>query len=299
MPASPGRVRMKDRWTMKRSTEMRHRIRDGYNTLPKNHQKIADFFLDNEDLIPFLSVHEIAKASTASVASIVRFSRRIGFSGYSDMRDTVSRALQHKLKNEDVFPAVQPPATGEDTLSLVGNQDIKNIGDTLSLIKRDVFQRAVDLILDAPQVHTVGLGISYLMANILAYQLNQVGKKATAFRQGSTTFAEQILFADKGDALVGISFPPYYQETVDAVRLAREKKMTVIAITNKSSAPAAMYADAALIVKSENVLFTNSFAAMAMLINAISTECAVRDKARARTMLHQANEATKDRIFTP
>lgn len=284
---------------MKRSNKMQHRIRDEYNTLPKNHQKIADFFLDNEDLIPFLSVHEIAKASSASVASIVRFSRRIGFSGYGDMRDTVSRALQHKLKNEDVFPAMPPPAMGDDTLSLVGNQDIKNIGDTLSLIKRDVFHRAVDLILAAPQVHAAGFGISYLMAHILAYQLNQVGKKAAAFRQGSTTFAEQILLADKGDVLVGISFPPYYQETVDAVRQAREKKIAVIAITNKSSAPVAMHADETLIVKSENVLFTNSFSAMAMLINAISTECAIRDKARARTMLHQVNEATKNRIFVP
>jgi len=137
------------------------------------------------------------------------------------------------------------------------------------------------------------------MAHILAYQLNQVGKKAAAFRQGSTTFAEEILLADKGDVLVGISFPPYYQETVDAIRQAREKKIAVIAITNKSSAPAAMYADTALIVKSENVLFTNSFAAIAMLINAISTECAVRDKARARTTLHQANKATKNRIFVP
>jgi DNA-binding MurR/RpiR family transcriptional regulator len=284
---------------MKRSTTMRTRIRDVYDTLPRNHHKIADFFLDNEDLIPFLSVHEIAKASTASVASIVRFSRRIGFSGFSDMRDTVSRALQNKLKSEDVFPADHPPIAGDDTLSIVGNQDIKNIGDTLSLIKRDAFQRAVDLLLAAPQVYTAGLGISYLMANILAYQLNQVGKKANALRQGPTTFAEQILLADKGDVLVGISFPPYYQETVDAVRLANEKKMAVIAITNKSSAPVAMHADATLIVKSENVLFTNSFAAMAMLINALSTECAVRDKVRARTMLHQSNEVTKNRIFTP
>ncbi|MCX6137916.1 MAG: MurR/RpiR family transcriptional regulator [Ignavibacteriales bacterium] len=256
---------------MKRTSDIRHRIRDGYSALPKNHQRIADFFLDNEDLIPFLSVHEIAKASSASVASIVRFSRRIGFSGYSDMRDTISQALQHKLKHEDVFPAVHPPATGDDTLSLVGHQDIKNIGDTLSLIKRDVFRRAVNIIQAAPQVHTVGLGISYLMANILAYQLNQVGKRAQAFHQGSTTFAEQILFAHKGDVLVGMSFPPYYQETVDVVRLAREKKLGIVAITNKSSAPIAMYADATLIVKSENVLFTNSFAAMAMLINAISS----------------------------
>jgi DNA-binding MurR/RpiR family transcriptional regulator len=284
---------------MTRQTDIHNSIRKAYEALPKNQQKIADFFIDNLELAPFLSVHEVAKASASSVASVVRFAQRIGYSGYSDMRDTIGRTLQDKLKNEDVFSVQQVPATGDDALTLVANQDLKNIGETMNLIKREVFHRAVDYLLKAENVYTAGLGISYLMAHILAYQLNQVGKKAQPFRQGSTSFSEQLLFADKKDVLVTISFPPYYQETIDAARIAHEKKMTVIAITNKSSAPVALYADATLMVKSDNLLFTNSFAAMAVVINALSTACAIRNKVQARKMLRNLNEASKTRIYTP
>ncbi len=75
----------------------------------------------------------------------------------------------------------------------------------------------------------------------------------------SLTFLEQILFLTKHDLLIVFSFPPYSKETIEAVKFAKGKGIKTIAITNKQSAPVTLYSADSLYVKSENMLFTNSF----------------------------------------
>jgi DNA-binding MurR/RpiR family transcriptional regulator len=64
----------------------------------------------------------------------------------------------------------------------------------------------------------------------------------------------------------------------------------VISITNAEASPITFYSKANLIVKSENMLFTNSFAAISVLINAIATACAIKDKQRAKKVLKESEE---------
>ena len=80
-----------------RYREVKERIEEKFKDLPKNQQKIADFFLVNFDRIPFLSVQEISESTHVSVASIVRFAQNLGFSGFSEIRDEISVILQRIL----------------------------------------------------------------------------------------------------------------------------------------------------------------------------------------------------------
>jgi DNA-binding MurR/RpiR family transcriptional regulator len=283
---------------MNRHLELQSRIRKKYRTLPHNQKKIADFFIDNLDLIPFLSVHEAAKATSSSIASIVRFTQRIGYDGYGGLREHAGTAIQKHLKNEILFPVSHPKTFKKDTLTSIASQDIGNINQTVELIERDMFHHVTDALLHADRVFAAGLGISFLMAQILTYQLNQIGIEASPLRHGSASFAEQFLYFRKKDILVVFSFPPYSKETVELAKQCHSRDVQVIAITNKSTAPITFYANHCLIVKSENKLFTNSFAAIAVIINAISTECALKNKSKAEHMLHELNVITKDQQET-
>ncbi len=273
--------------------DIKEKIRKSYSTLPKNHKKIADFFVENFDRVPFLNVQEMAKSTSSSVASIVRFAQRTGFEGFKELQDEIGKTLQNRLKQPDVFTISSTEALRNDVLTLIARQDVKNINDTLSLIKRDIFDKSIDTILTAKHVYTAGLGISFLLSEVLSYQLNQVGVSSSPLRQGSTNFAEQVLYFQPHDALIVLSFQPYSQETIDAARIAFEKGIKVIAITNKENAPATFYADSSLLVKSENMLYTNSFAAISVLINALSTQCALKDKSRAEKMLAELDVIMK------
>ncbi|MBZ0199876.1 MAG: MurR/RpiR family transcriptional regulator, partial [Ignavibacteriaceae bacterium] len=272
---------------MARYKEIKEKIQQSYQVLPKNQRKIADYFINNFDKISFQNVNEVSKATDASVASIVRFSQRIGFSGYSQLREAIAEVLKYQLSNKVIFPLLESQKLKDDILTSVANVDIKNINDTLSIIDRENFSNAVSLILKSKRVYTAGLGISYLLAEILAYQLTQVAIDSAVLKHSHTLFHEQILFLDKSDLIITFSFPPYSKETVDAAKFAHERNIKVVSITNKDASPVTFYSEINLIVKSENMLFTNSFAAISVLINAIATACAYKNKNKAKKILEE------------
>jgi DNA-binding MurR/RpiR family transcriptional regulator len=283
---------------MDRYKEIKEQIRSRYNSLPKNHRKIAEYFINNFDKIPFLNVQELSEKTGASVASIVRFSQRAGYKGFSELRESITDSLQKGMHNGEIFPLLEKRNIDDDLLTEVANLDIKNINDTLNMIERKSFNYVIERISSAERVLTGGLGISYLLAEILAYQLTQVGINSSVLMHTHTLFHEQVLFLNSKDLLVLFSFPPYSKETVDLARFAEERKIDVIAITNKPASPITFYTKANLIVESRNMLFTNSFAAISVLINAIATSCAVKDKSRAKKILKEAEEIIENQNLT-
>ena len=68
----------------------------------------------------------------------------------------------------------------------------------------------------------------------------------------------------------------------------------ILAITDQQSAPGALHANQVLVVHSENMLYTNSFSAISVLINAISTECARREPERARSFVNNINKLANE-----
>jgi DNA-binding MurR/RpiR family transcriptional regulator len=275
---------------MDRYKEIKEKITSKYNSLPKNQKKIADYCINNFDKIPFLNVHDLSLATGASVASVVRFSQRAGFKGFSELREAITGSLQKELTNKQIFPLFEKHRVEEDLLTEVANLDIKNINDTLNLIERSTFNYVIDRISKSERVFTAGLGISYLLSEILAYQLTQVGISSSVLQHTHTLFNEHILFLNPKDLLIVFSFPPYSKETIEAAEYASKRKIEVISVTNKHASPVTFFTKANLIVKSENMLFTNSFAAISVLINAIATACAIKDKQRAKKVLKESEE---------
>jgi DNA-binding MurR/RpiR family transcriptional regulator len=275
---------------MDRYKKIKKTIQNNYAGLSKNNKKLADFFIDNLDKIPFLNVQAISENTGTSVASVIRFAQRIGFNGFSDLREAVAESFQARISKKEIYPLFEKHKADEDILTEVANVDIANINDTLNGIERRTFKMVIDSILKAERVFTAGLGISYLLAEILAYQLNQVGKDASVLKHTHTNFHEQILFMSKKDLLIVFSFPPYSTETIEAAKFAYERGIQVIAVTNKEASPVTFYTRANLIVNSENMLFTNSFAAISVLINAIATACAMREKSKAQKIMKETQE---------
>ncbi len=275
---------------MERYKEIKEKIINKYNTFPKNQRKIAEYFINNFDKIPFLTVQDLSAATNSSVASIVRFSQFTGFSGFSELRNEIADSLQSEISNKEIFPLFEKHQLEDDLLTEVANLDIKNINDTLNFVGRNTFNYVVDKILNSDRVFTAGLGISYLLAEILSYQLTQVGVSSSILKHSYASFDEQILFLSPKDLLIVLSFPPYSKETIEAAEFASKRNIEVIAVTNKPASPVTFYTKANLVVQSKNMLFTNSFAAISVLINAIATACAIKDKQRAKNILLESEK---------
>ena len=251
-----------------------------YPSLTENQRKVADFLLHHVREAPFLSILEIEKRTGTSKATIVRLAQSLGFSGFLELRATLMERVQSSLRIDDRFPLLEGPERKE-ALSIVARQDVKNINQTIAHIDRRTFSDVSGMILKVRHVYTLGLGISSLMSQALAYSLNQVGVRATAFVHDYETFLEQLEFVTPSDLVFAFSFPPYSKETIDLAKAARDRKVPVIAITDKLTSPVTFFSRKVLAIRSQNILFTNSFSAISVVINALATEVAIRNKKKA------------------
>lgn len=266
-------------------------IRAEFHKLPRNQKILAEYLLDNFSRIPFLNVQDISVATDTSVASVVRFAQRVGFKGYLELREKISADLQQQIHSKEVFPLLEA-STQEDLLTSVANQDISNINDTLRDFDRVKFRKSVEMISKSDRIYIAGLGISSIMARAMAYLLTQIGLDARHFDHEPSSFQEQVLFLRPTDLLITFSFPPYSRETVETARIAASRKVKILSITNKDTAPVVSFSDLHLVVKSNNLLFTNSFSAISVMINAIATQCAMSNLEKSEKMVSELNALT-------
>ena len=269
------------------SPDLEALIQRKYPELPENQRKVADFLVQHIREAPFLSVMEIEDRSGASKATVVRLAQSLGFSGFLEMRGKLIKRVQSQMRITEMFPLL-PRTSREETLTAVADQDVRNINETINQLDRRVFGDVARMILNAARVYTLGLGISSLMARILAYSLSQVAIRSTSLVHDYETFIEQIHQFDRSDLIIAFSFPPYSKETIEVARAAAKRKTSIVAVTDRVTSPVSVYAARVLPVVSQNMLFTNSFSSISVIINALTTEVALLNKAKALKNLRES-----------
>jgi DNA-binding MurR/RpiR family transcriptional regulator len=269
--------------------DLKKLIQARYPTLPENQRKVADFLLLHVQEVPFLSILQIERQSGTSKATVVRLAQSLGYSGFHELRSRLRESARSSLGRAERFSLLHP-GDQEDTLAVVAQQDVSNISQTIAQLDRKAFREAAQMLQRAPAVWTAGLGISSLMAKILAYSLHQVGLQARPLAHDEMSFLEQIPLLSPPAVLVVFSFPPYSRETIDLAHHASGRGVPVIAITDRVTSPVTHAARLVLPIRSENLLFTNSISAISVLINALATEIAVRNRRRALRRLRETED---------
>ncbi|MCC5933806.1 MAG: MurR/RpiR family transcriptional regulator [Balneolales bacterium] len=266
-------------------------IASEYEQLPRNQKAVADFLIKNLNEAAFLSVVEIGERCGVSKATVVRFAQRLGFDGFMLFRDALQASVQKRFSESDRFHLIRHSA-GKSVYQ-VAQQDVSNINRTIENLNLEDFNRVAERIAASRVTYTYGLGISALVAQITAYSLCQVAIRAQAVISGHLSFEEQVLFMDERDVLVCFSFPPYSGRTIEVAALARSRGVEVIGITDIQTAPITEHCTHSLTVKSENLLFTNSIAALSVVVNALVTEIAVRNEDKALGYIEEVNRLMK------
>lgn len=234
--------------------------------LTRQQQKLADFILENMAEIPFLPVPVLARRSDVSEATVVRFSQRLGFDGFSSLKAAFVAHLH--ARNQDA--AAMPP--GETTLEVVLGQEIANLQKCAADNEQSVFMEVARSISTAQMVFCFGLGASSILAEYAAYLFGQIGLRASALSNRHSAVMELLVTVKPGDHLCCFSFPPYSAPTIDLIRAARARGIVTTAFSDRYSAPAARVANHCLVAPSEGMMFTNSLTALLALVNALVTE---------------------------
>ena len=116
---------------------------------------------------------------------------------------------------------------------------------TLQINQPETLERAAHAIEKARRIELFSIGISYPVAYTACCKLRLIGlPAATQFDSHMQLVTATQL--KKGDVAFGISCSGSTRETVQCLKIARERKATTLCLTNCMKSPITAYADLAL-----------------------------------------------------
>ncbi len=220
------------------------RITDSYYQLTTSEKKLANFVVANGTNAQRMSISEMAADCGVAEATISRFCRRLGYSGYAAFKlaiaSTAGRAAPSPLNGE-----IREDDSVEDMCSKLAGANIDAIMETQSLIRPDDVLAAADAIQAADKVICMGQGSSMLMAQEFAHLFSTAfsGFFSVVDSHMQAVTAAQLT---QRDLILYFSYSGSTKELMDLLRIAKEHEVKVLLITRYPNSPGAKMADIVL-----------------------------------------------------
>ena len=208
------------------------RIQAKRDSMTPTDSEIGAFILEYPDEMLNLSSVELAKKTGCSQSSVVKFSQRLGYSTYQQLKLAVSEAnaLKRRQPSGMIHGTIE---VGDDYSTirqkLIGSK-VLSIDQTAAANSADDFNRAIDCIDGAGRIHLVGVGASSLVARDLSYKLTKLGRNVLHDSDSHIQMAAASTLR-AGDLLIAFSDSGNSLETVRIAETARQGGAVVIAIT--------------------------------------------------------------------
>jgi len=231
----------------------------------------AAVILENPANVALLSMRSMATAIGVPPVTMVRLAQRLGLSGYNALRqpyvDLMKSSAGRNLKQARNI-ATHARTRGTDgfiTTFFEAEQQV--LGQTLASLSVPSLQSAVERLARGRHVYITARRSTYPVAWGLAYSLRKIRPGIKLLGSGNEGPETDLFDCEPDDVLVAISFAPYSRLTKVAADKASKAGATVIAVTDRLSAPIAKVANHTFVTNVSSESFPESMIGPSALVN--------------------------------
>jgi DNA-binding MurR/RpiR family transcriptional regulator len=262
-----------------RTASLLQLVADRYPALSASHQKVARFMLGQTSSAAFMTIEELARAAGTSKSSVERFAQSLGFPGFPALKGQLADLVREALApSEKLRAAVKQSGSPAETLRAVLTEDLANLQESLRAVSPAAFTRAVQALIRAERVFILGLGASAALAMLAAHRLSIFHGDVQLITGGGGQIYRKLIWLTRRDALLVISLPRYAREAVEATRFTRERRATILAVTDQPASPLTALADAALLARADRSTLVSSPVAALSVLDALVAAVATQRK---------------------
>jgi DNA-binding MurR/RpiR family transcriptional regulator len=256
------------------------RLADELSDLTPEARKAATYVLENPRDVGVSTVREIAEAAKVKPNTVVRMARQVGFEGYEDFRAPFREAIRRGAADfPDRARWLQDIRKTGDLGGLYADmvRDVlANVEETFANISTHDLKAAAEVIWASRNVFTLGVGVNNSVARNFTYLASTGMTQFHAIPRAGSTPIDDLAWADNRDVLIAVTCKPYRSEVVEAVRIAREQGMTIVALSDSPASPIIREADHGFVVSVDTPqFFPSSVSIIALLETLLSFVIAV------------------------
>lgn len=241
--------------------------------LTKTSRVIGEYILDNETDACFMTSTEIAEKLEVSEASVIRFARALGYTGYMDFQRNLRKSHTERLGR--ISSAVAVPYerlqasmahTDENYIQEFLMNTQTNITSVVKNNPQETFDAAVELLVGARRKYIVAsranTGVASYFNLLLRHQLPDV----IPTWESSVNVIDHMCDIGPEDCVIIFSFPRYSEMDRQALQMAEDAGANILVITDRPSAPMAQFATVLLTVDVDTNTFFNSYVGVQLVM---------------------------------
>ncbi|CAN5474373.1 MurR/RpiR family transcriptional regulator [soil metagenome] len=257
-------------------------ITERFDEFSRSQKDVARYIVDHLDEAAFQTAEELARRASTSSSTVVRFSQALGFEGYPELQQA---AIEEYRTGTGESGQNAPVAAGalfdfdhsEFEASLAA--DHTDLEDTARKLTREQVEACVTALAGAQRVMIVGMDQLAFVASYLRHLLALLDIRAEVVaspRQDSITRLSRV---EEDTLVIAFSAGRTHPIVVRAMKLARHRRASTLAITDATLSEVGEHSDLTLYYSSSSPSFIQSNTALLAIVQALAYGVYARDKA--------------------
>ena len=206
------------------------KIKAIFNDFTPVEQKVAEFILYNPSKVPAMSIKELAVASKSSDASVMRFCKALGFSGYRSFIVGLTLAIADNEEDAGLYTDIRPGDSVKSVVRNIFRNERQALTDTENILKTTEVEKAVAILGSSEAVHFFGIGASGLVCLDAVQKFRRIGISSYAHTDFHDQLTSAALLGSK-DACVLFTYSGKTKEIQLILKLLKAQNCKIIAVT--------------------------------------------------------------------
>lgn len=238
------------------------KMKEMQSELTAKEKKISKYILQHLDKIVYMNTYQIADKCKVSQASVVRFAKKLGYSGFPEFKISFGRDMGRRDVEEKInfiYEDIQETDELDDLIKKIAYANSNIIQDTYSILDTNTVKEAVEIIKNARKIFILGAGYSGIVAKDFHYKLGELGMNSICEADYHIQLAS-ISTLNESDVVFVISQGGKTVDIYNLVKEAKKRKAKIISVTQMSSNPIRDLAD----IKISTIMEKNNFRSTAL-----------------------------------
>ncbi|MBE6828593.1 MAG: MurR/RpiR family transcriptional regulator [Ruminococcaceae bacterium] len=190
--------------------------------------EIAQYVINNADLVATSTITTAATNTHTSEASINRFCKKLGYKGYNGFKTALAQeSFYNSMKQQDMV---------EDTTVIASvTRDYRHmLANTSAMLDEDIIIGSVECIKQSKQIYIFSFSLTEIIAKELEFKLTSVGMYA---RSVTDPTSMHVIAANlkKDDLVIAIAPTIFMKDAHMLIETCKDHDVKVISITSFDS----------------------------------------------------------------
>ncbi|CAG7652687.1 MurR/RpiR family transcriptional regulator [Paenibacillus allorhizosphaerae] len=270
-----------------------------YNQLRKSEKAVADYTMRHPEETINSNISDIAQECQVSEATVIRFCKAVGFSGFQDLKINLAR-LSTFAEAPTLYENIRKEDSLETAIGKIHSNNVQALNGTFQNLDLTQLQKAAQALADARMIYLFGFGTSGLVAEYAAYRFTRIGL-LTKSCTDSHHIALSTALVKRGDVVLAVSQSGSTKSIVESLEEVKRRGAFTVTITGYPRSPVARTSHIALRSAVHETPFESggmpSLMAQLSVVDALMVGASLEHFDESITMIQATTEALKSKKY--